>query len=570
MAQIIPIKIPTYISAADFAPARVLPRLFYYNGLIECESYYIESGSLTTSGVSKEQTAFPYFDNYNVVTGSFPTEGSDSLLFTNEAPAYGALPSGSLYTNYWQRYISLLYNPVTRLVQCEAIIPLADYFKMELNDIVQWRGNYYHLRAINDYNLSNGECNLQLLGPILDDIIPNIIPAIACDFDFSFGCDPTPTTTLTPTTLVPTTTIAPTTLVPTTIAPTTTPPVLCFAYQYGPAQSGCTINWTNCDGSAGSTFVPLGQFYNVPCMVENSGTGCGQWTKGAACITPTTTTAVPTTTLVPTTTTLTPTTTTLTPTTSTTTATPTVTPTTLTPTTAVPTTTAAPGVILYRYTRGGGYANPGFTYTDFNGNARQQETFTFGNNFVFAAISGSVVDVIGGGNIAVITNPYTPTFSTITVTKTSGNALTAYTGQDTNGQTQFISESPGGYTRTYCWVTPTPVDSYDTLNKITITTGGACTPPTTTLTPTTTTTPVTSFGGCGYGSSVAGACNDASANNRTLYSNCDGGTFGVGCFVYVDTFPNALTGYTNVFMNLASWDVNPSTGQVTAYSSEQC
>jgi hypothetical protein len=58
---------------------------------------------------------------------------------------------------------------------------------MELNDIVEWRGNYYHLRAINEYNLSNGECKLQLLGPILGDILPKIIPAIACDFDYKIS-----------------------------------------------------------------------------------------------------------------------------------------------------------------------------------------------------------------------------------------------------------------------------------------------------------------------------------------------------------------------------------------------
>jgi hypothetical protein len=98
--------------------------------------------------------------------------------------------------------------------------------------------------------------------------------------------------------------------------------------------------------------------------------------------------------------------------------------------------------------------------------------------------------------------------------------------------------------------------------------------PTPTATPTPTPTPteggVTSFGGCGYGGSVAAACNDAGINSRTLYSDCDSGSFGVGCYVYVDTFPNALTGYTNVFMNGASWDINSVTGQVTAFSSVQC
>jgi hypothetical protein len=78
------------------------------------------------------------------------------------------------------------------------------------------------------------------------------------------------------------------------------------------------------------------------------------------------------------------------------------------------------------------------------------------------------------------------------------------------------------------------------------------------------------FLGCGYGSSVAAACNDAGINSRTLYSDCTSGTFGIGCFVYVDTFPNPLTGYTNVFMNGGCWDINSSTGVVTAFSSVQC
>lgn len=167
MSQIIPIYIPTYISDAAYKPARVLPRLLFYNGMVECEPWYLESGSLTQSGTTMEQDKFPYFDNYNVVSGSFPTEDSLSLLFNNEQPSYGIMPTGSLYTNYWETYISLLYNPKTRLLNCSAIIPLADYVKMELNDIVNFRGNYYHLRAINDYSLKTGECQLQLLGPII-------------------------------------------------------------------------------------------------------------------------------------------------------------------------------------------------------------------------------------------------------------------------------------------------------------------------------------------------------------------------------------------------------------------
>jgi hypothetical protein len=69
------------------------------------------------------------------------------------------------------------------LFKASAIIPLADYFEMELNDIVQWRGNYYHLRAINDYNLKDGTCKIELLGPIIRDAVR--IGPFDCTFNFS-------------------------------------------------------------------------------------------------------------------------------------------------------------------------------------------------------------------------------------------------------------------------------------------------------------------------------------------------------------------------------------------------
>jgi len=59
MSQKIPIYIPTYISDAAYKPARVLPRLFFYNGMVECETWYLESGSFTESGVTIAQDAFP-------------------------------------------------------------------------------------------------------------------------------------------------------------------------------------------------------------------------------------------------------------------------------------------------------------------------------------------------------------------------------------------------------------------------------------------------------------------------------------------------------------------------------
>jgi len=165
MSQIIPIYIPTYISDQNYNPVRVQPRLLYYNNTVDCETYYIRDAA----DITREINVFPYFDNYSVPSGSqFPTTGSKSLLFFNEQSVYGNTPVNSLYSEYWSSYVTLLYNPRTRLLNMAAVIPLGDYIDMELNDIVQFRGNDYHLRAINDYNLSTGECNIQLLGPILE------------------------------------------------------------------------------------------------------------------------------------------------------------------------------------------------------------------------------------------------------------------------------------------------------------------------------------------------------------------------------------------------------------------
>jgi hypothetical protein len=164
--QKIPLYIPTFINSATYTPARVLPHIYFYNGQVSCENWWVADAN----NAAREQDKFPYFDHYNVVSGSFPTADSKSLLFNNEAAVYGTAPTGSLYSTYWEKYISFLYNPKTRVLNCQAIIPLADYFKMELNDIVDFRGSYWHLRAINDYSLKTGECNLQLVGPVIPDV----------------------------------------------------------------------------------------------------------------------------------------------------------------------------------------------------------------------------------------------------------------------------------------------------------------------------------------------------------------------------------------------------------------
>jgi hypothetical protein len=227
------IFIPTYISSVDYQPARVQPRLLFYNGLKQCEPYYIASGSITLA-TNQALEAFPYFDNYS---GATTTTSSLSLLFFNEEAPYGVAPTASLYTEYWEDYVELLYNPRTRLINASAIIPLADYFKMELNDIVDFRGNYYHLRAINDYSLSDGTCKIQLLGPILRDSTTLQPVTNQCDFEFTSIVAPITTTTTS-----------------TSTTTTTLPPGLCSTYRVSNGNSDGSIRYTPCGSDVSQIF----------------------------------------------------------------------------------------------------------------------------------------------------------------------------------------------------------------------------------------------------------------------------------------------------------------------------
>lgn len=250
------IYIPTYISSVDYQPARVQPRILFYNGVKQTEDYYLRSASIAI-----EKDGFPYFDNYS---GQNTTTQSLSLLFNNEVAPYGEIPTASLYSEYWENYISLLYNPRTRLVNASAIIPLADYFKMELNDIAEFRGNYYHIRAINDYNLTTGECNIQLLGPILQSAL-NTEELINLNCEFNYTSSLVTTTTTSTTTTSTTTT-------------TTTQPPAAYNYQWTITQGQCFPTPQSCQ-----QILPQNatiQYYNSSGVLTNQSIGgpFGQFT----------------------------------------------------------------------------------------------------------------------------------------------------------------------------------------------------------------------------------------------------------------------------------------------------
>ena len=62
------IYIPTFISSVTYEPARVLPHIYFYNGLKGSQEYIVEHFDEGTQFVvSSSVDYFPYFDNYSAV-----------------------------------------------------------------------------------------------------------------------------------------------------------------------------------------------------------------------------------------------------------------------------------------------------------------------------------------------------------------------------------------------------------------------------------------------------------------------------------------------------------------------
>jgi hypothetical protein len=563
------IFIPTLISSVTYEPVRTLPHIYFYNGLKDSEPYFIQhySGSSTSSVEVSEQNSFPYVDYYDGLTS---TTGSNSLLFFNETAVYGETPTASLYTEYWDTYVSLLYNPRTRLFKASAIIPLADYFEMELNDIVQWRGNYYHLRAINDYNLKDGTCKIELLGPIIRDAVggvepPTPTPGLECNFDFSSSIETIDVEYLivaggggggsrhaggggaggylTGSLNIPVGSINYSVLVGAGGSGTTglgvgtngnNSSVFSIAAHGGGGGGGEGTSNGAIGGSGGGALGVDGAIGGVSSgsqgfaggngvsFAGGGGGGASQLGFNG---------------------------------------------------TRLPNTQNIPGnggsgsawVDGVFRAGGGGGAGQGFSTIASGGIGGGGQGGDGNSPSLKDGISGSINTGGGGGagagffnqagnggsggsGIVIIRYAGTPQGTGGTITQSGGFTFHTFTSSGT-----FTA---GGF------VTTTTTTTTTTLAPTTTTT--------TTLAPTTTTTTIAydTFVGSGYGNTVNEACSDASINNRTLYSDCS--SISVGCTIYTTTAGTLLTGFTFVFIDGAVWDINSSTGVITNYSSIQC
>lgn len=191
--------------------------------------------------------------------------------------------------------------------------------------------------------------------------------------------------------------------------------------------------------------------------------------------------------------------------------------------------------------------------------------------------------VIVSGTTSTTAVPTTTTTTSTTTIAPTGPckqyAITNNTGSDITGTYQTCSFlqaqstiHPGltgyicGFEGTVSYVGGTIVDQGACSGVPTTTTTSTIT----TSTTSTTTIASTAFGGSGRGLTLeSAACSDAIANNRTFYTECP--NISIGCRIFTDSARTiVLTGFTKVFMESGNWDINPTTGVITAVSQIQC
>jgi hypothetical protein len=125
--------------------------LFYYVG--QTNTTYTYDLNQTT------QFAYPLISSYS----EFPTtENSYSLAFGLETTIQGDMATKTMFTQYWQKYLSRLFSSRSRVVYFSAILPVGEWLNLQMNDTIAVSGNYYKIQQI-EYDMLNERASLQLI-----------------------------------------------------------------------------------------------------------------------------------------------------------------------------------------------------------------------------------------------------------------------------------------------------------------------------------------------------------------------------------------------------------------------
>lgn len=135
------------------------PRVFYFTEKRNCLDYYLQDG-IDASG----NPTFTQLDEYPFVSmfENYDASASDkSLNFSIEEAIAGTSPLNTLYERFYGDQVEKLYDSETRLMSCEARIPIGQYLKLQLNDTLIIDGSYWTIDKIR-YNLNTERAQLEL------------------------------------------------------------------------------------------------------------------------------------------------------------------------------------------------------------------------------------------------------------------------------------------------------------------------------------------------------------------------------------------------------------------------
>lgn len=91
---------------------------------------------------------------------------SYSICFGADIDPYHLQSVGrSLYQEYWQDYITYLYNKKRRIVQVDAVLPLGKILTMNLQNGIIWNNNKYLVNSAN-INMTTGKATFELLNVV--------------------------------------------------------------------------------------------------------------------------------------------------------------------------------------------------------------------------------------------------------------------------------------------------------------------------------------------------------------------------------------------------------------------
>jgi hypothetical protein len=133
------------------------PVVFYYG-----ENLDISSSPISWVDESNDETQINLIPLCETVTSS-TVLSSEGLTFSQETnPLLQTQADRNLYTEYWDSFISNTYNQQAKIFSLSAYINLGTYIKLNLNDIILWKGRKYIINSMST-DFKTGKTDLQLV-----------------------------------------------------------------------------------------------------------------------------------------------------------------------------------------------------------------------------------------------------------------------------------------------------------------------------------------------------------------------------------------------------------------------